>query len=90
MPVEVLGDDAELDHQVAGKVLRFGFAALFLPEPQKRRLIVAHDDPGVRAAKARRSDQAALAFGRGIACSDMSALHNGRLGHPNSARCNLL
>ena len=36
--------------------------------------------------KARRSDQAAMAFGRGIACSDMSALHNGRVGSSPSPR----
>ena len=34
--------------------------------------------------KARRSDQAAMVFGRGIACSDMATLHNGRLGQPHN------
>src|ERR1700722_6387229 len=53
MPVEVLGDDAELDDQVAGQVLGLDLAALFLPQPHKGRLIVAHDDPGVGAADKR-------------------------------------
>ena len=49
-PVEVLGDDAELDDEVAGQVLRLDFAALFPPQPQQGGLVIAHDDPGVRAA----------------------------------------
>ena len=32
------------------KVLRLDLAALFLPEPDQRRLVGAHDDPRVRAA----------------------------------------
>jgi len=50
VPVEVLGHRAELDDQVAGQVLGFGLAALFPPQPDQGRLVVAHDDPGVRAA----------------------------------------
>ena len=49
-PVEVLGDDAELDDEVAGQVLRLDLAALFPPEPEQGGLVVAHDDPGVGAA----------------------------------------
>ena len=49
-PVEVLGDDAELDDEVAGQVLRLDLAALFPPQPQQGGLVIAHDDPGVRAA----------------------------------------
>src|SRR5208282_1281125 len=49
-PVEVLGDSSELHDEVAGEVLRYGFAALFAPEPQECGFIVAHDDPGVRTA----------------------------------------
>ena len=40
----------ELDDQVAGQVLRLDLAALLPPQPQQGRLVVAHDDPGVRAA----------------------------------------
>ena len=49
-PIEVLGDQAELDDEVAGEVLRLDLAALFPPEPEQGGLVVAHDDPGVRAA----------------------------------------
>ncbi|MGY3507743.1 hypothetical protein ACVIQY_000718 [Bradyrhizobium sp. USDA 3051] len=49
-PVEVLGRGAKLDHQVAREVFWLDFAALFLPEPQQRHRVVAHDGPGVTAA----------------------------------------
>ena len=49
-PVQRLGGDAELDDEIAGQILRLGLAALFLPEPDQRRLVCAHDDPSVRAA----------------------------------------
>jgi hypothetical protein len=50
MPIEGLGDDPELDDEVAGEVLRLGLAAFLAPEAQECGFIVAHDDPGVRAA----------------------------------------
>ena len=50
VPVEVLGHGAELDQEVAGQVLGLDLAALFPPEADQGRLVVAHDDPGVRAA----------------------------------------
>ena len=50
VPVEVLGHGAELDDQVAREVLGLDFAALFPPEPEQGGFVVAHDDPGVRAA----------------------------------------
>ena len=50
VPIEVLGDHPELDDQIAGQVLRFDLAALFAPKPEQGGLVVAHDDPGVRAA----------------------------------------
>ena len=49
-PIEVLGHDPELDDQVVGEVLRLDLAALLAPEPEQGGLVVAHDDPGVRAA----------------------------------------
>jgi hypothetical protein len=49
--VERLGGDAQLDDEIARQVLRLDPAALFLPEPDQRRLVGAHDDPGVGAAK---------------------------------------
>jgi hypothetical protein len=49
-PVQILGGQAELDDEVTGEVLWFHLAAFFSPESKKRRLIAAHDDPGVRAA----------------------------------------
>ena len=55
--IEVLRHDPELDDKIAGQVLRLDLAALFPPKPQKSVLIIAHDDPGVRAA-----DKAAASF----------------------------
>ena len=49
-PVEVLGHGSELDDEVVGKVFRLDFASFFVPKPNQRRLIVAHNNPGVRAA----------------------------------------
>ena len=49
-PVEVLGDGAELDDQIVGEVLRLDLAAFLPPEPNEIGFVVAHDDPGVRAA----------------------------------------
>ena len=45
-----LGHDAELNDEVGGEVLGLELAALFLPEAEQGSLIVAHDDPRVRAA----------------------------------------
>src|SRR6516162_1635243 len=49
VPVQELGHAAKLDQEVAGQVLRLGLAALLPPQPQQRRLVVAHDDPGIGA-----------------------------------------
>ena len=46
-PIEVLGDDPQLNYKIAGQILRFGLPALLPPEPQQGGLIFAHDDPGV-------------------------------------------
>ena len=48
--VKVLGHHPELDDEIAGQILRLDLAALFAPEPKQRILIIAHDDPGIRAA----------------------------------------
>ena len=50
VPIEVLGHGPELDDQVAREVLRLDLAALLAPEPEQGGLVIAHDDPGVRAA----------------------------------------
>ena len=50
VPVEGLGHDPELDDEVAGEVLRLDLAALFPPQAEQGGLVIAHDDPGVRAA----------------------------------------
>jgi hypothetical protein len=47
--IEVLGDQAELDDQDPREVGWSLLAALFAPEPQEGLLVLAHDDPGVRA-----------------------------------------
>ena len=49
-PVKLLGGEAELHDQVAGQVLWLDFAALLPPETLQGGLVVAHDDPGIRAA----------------------------------------
>ena len=49
--VERLGGDAELDDEIVAEVLWLGLAALFLPQPDQRGFVRAHDDPGVRAAE---------------------------------------
>jgi hypothetical protein len=49
VPVQMLGHAAELDQEVAGQVLRLGLAALLPPQPEQCRLVVPHDDPGIRA-----------------------------------------
>ena len=49
-PIELLGRGPELDDEVVGEVLGFDLAALLAPEAEKRALVVAHDDPRVRAA----------------------------------------
>jgi DNA-binding XRE family transcriptional regulator len=40
-----------LDDKVVAQILWLGLPALFLPEPDQRRLVGAHDDPRVRAAE---------------------------------------
>ena len=54
-PIEVLGDNSELNDEVAGQVLRLDLAALFAPKPQEGGIVVAHDDPGVRTSYKRAS-----------------------------------
>src|SRR5437868_2771031 len=48
--VEVLGHGPELHDKVAREVLRLSLAALLAPELDQGRLVIAHDDPGVRTA----------------------------------------
>ena len=38
-PVQFLGHDAELDDKIAGQLLRFDLAALFLLQPDQRRVV---------------------------------------------------
>jgi len=48
--IEFLRGEPELNHEIAGQVLRFDLAALFPPQPDQGGLVIAHDDPGVGAA----------------------------------------
>ena len=41
--VQLLGNGAELDNEVAGEILRLGLAAFLAPKPEQRRLVVAHE-----------------------------------------------
>jgi hypothetical protein len=49
-PVQRLGHGPELNDQVSGKVLVLNLAAFLAPQANEGRLIVAHDDTGIRAA----------------------------------------
>ena len=51
--VELLGCPPELHDEVAGQVLRLCLSSLLPPKPYERGFVVAHDDPGVRAADKR-------------------------------------
>ena len=75
VPVEVLGHGAELDDQVVREVLGLDLAALFPPQAEQGGFVVAHDDPGVRAA-----DEAAPISGIGYLPSycDHNFLHSRR------------
>jgi hypothetical protein len=50
MSIERFSHDAELDDEIAGEVLQLDFAAFLAPEAAEGRFVVAHDNPGVRAA----------------------------------------
>jgi hypothetical protein len=50
VPVKLLGHGAELNQEVTGQVLGLNLAPLFLPKAEQGRLVLTHDDPGVRAA----------------------------------------
>src|SRR5207253_1756585 len=49
-PIEPLGDQPQLNHQVLGQVRWLDLAALLLPQPGEGGFIAAHDDAGIRAA----------------------------------------
>jgi hypothetical protein len=49
-PVQVLGRNTKLDHQVTREVLRLDLAALLAPEPNQRPLVTPHDNSCIRAA----------------------------------------
>src|SRR6266446_3683915 len=48
--VELLGCPPQLHHEVAGQVLWLGLPTLLAPELDQGSLVMAHDDPGIRAA----------------------------------------
>ncbi len=50
LAIEGFRDRPELDDEVAGEVLGFYLAALLAPEAEQGGLVLAHDDPGIRAA----------------------------------------
>jgi hypothetical protein len=49
-PIQVFCRKTELDNEIARQVLRFDLTALFAPKPDQGGFVVAHDDPGIRAA----------------------------------------
>ena len=52
-PIEVLGDCPKLNNQVPREVLRLDLPSLLPPQPHQGDFVIAHDDPGVRAADKR-------------------------------------
>ena len=48
--IELFGHQTKLHDEIAGEILRRDLAALFLPQPDQRCLVIAHDDAGVGAA----------------------------------------
>src|SRR5882762_891238 len=48
MAVKGLGRDSELHNEIAGEVLRLGFAALLSPEAEQRIFIMGHDEDALR------------------------------------------
>jgi hypothetical protein len=48
--IELLGCPPELHDEVAGEILRLGFATFLAPQADQGGLIAAHDDAGIRAA----------------------------------------
>src|SRR5207237_936283 len=48
--IELLGRGPKLYDQIARQILRLGFSPFLTPELDQGRFVVAHDDPGVRAA----------------------------------------
>jgi hypothetical protein len=49
--VQLLGNGAKLDNEVAGEVLWLSLAAFLAPEPLQSIIVVSHNDSGVGAAK---------------------------------------
>src|SRR5690348_16768012 len=49
-PVQLLGHDPKLDYEIARKVLRLDLPPPPPPVPKKGSFVIAHDDPGARAA----------------------------------------
>jgi hypothetical protein len=49
-PVQLFGRQPELDDEVAREVFGLDLAALFAPEADQGGFVIAHDDPGIRAA----------------------------------------
>jgi hypothetical protein len=50
VPVEVLGDVAELHDQVAREIFGLDFPPFLPPEPEQGGFVATHDDSSVRAA----------------------------------------
>jgi hypothetical protein len=47
--VQLLGGQAELNGEVARKVLWRDLSSFLAPKPQQSRFVTAHNDPGIRA-----------------------------------------
>jgi hypothetical protein len=48
--VQLFGCHAELDHQIARKVLRLGLTSFLAPQANQGCFVIAHNNPGIRAA----------------------------------------
>ncbi len=53
VPVQLLGDGAELDQELTRQIVRFEFAALLPPKPKQRGFVITHDNSGIGPADKR-------------------------------------
>src|SRR5215472_5573924 len=52
-PIEVFSYHPELDNEIARQIFRFDFPTFLLPQAHERRLIIAHDNAGIRSTDER-------------------------------------
>jgi hypothetical protein len=74
VPIEVVGHDPELDNEIARQVFEFDLAPRLPPQAEEGLFIIAHDDPGVRAADKRTTARSSRSH-RTFLCHDRFSLN---------------